>query len=212
VGYQVILDIIGSAITGGLLLLTLLNFNAQNMENKQLYRDEIIAQKNMVEVVTVLEEDLRRIGYCATRSSMSVPVVIMAAAESIKFKTDIPTGASIEGDGVVDSLTYALGPLVLSTINPRDRMLYRRENNGEYGGSSMGVTFFEFRYMNANGDTLARPVPANKLNNITSVEVRIRVENVNPYTSMAGADSLASVLVNWKQLTFEIRNFGKGAI
>lgn len=211
-GYQVILDIIGSAITGGLLLLTLLNFNAQNMENKQLYRDEIIAQRNMVEVVTVLEEDLRRIGYCQIRSNMASPVITVAAAESIKFKTDLPTGALNEGDGVVDSVTYALGPLILSTINAKDRMLYRRENNGQYGGSSMGVTFFEFRYMRFNGDTLSRPVASSKLKEITSIEVRIRVENVNPYTSTTGQDSLMTVIVNWKQLTFEIRNFGKGAI
>ncbi|MEW6510225.1 MAG: hypothetical protein AB1428_04635 [Bacteroidota bacterium] len=211
-GYQVILDIIGAAITGGLLLLTLLNFNAQNLESKQLYRDEIIAQKNLVEVVSVLEEDLRRIGYCQIRSNMAVPVVTIAAADSIRFKTDLPTGSSNEGDGIVDYVTYALGPPVTSTTNPRDRMLYRRENVGEYGGSSMGITQFRLRYLRYTGDTLPTPVPYDRLKEILAVEVSLRVENVSPYTSVTGLDSSATVMVNWKQMRFEIRNFGKGAI
>jgi hypothetical protein len=214
VGYQVILDIIGSAITGGLLLLTLLDFNAHNMENKQLYRDEIIAQKNLVQVVNVMEEDFRRIGYCSVRQNMSVPVVTMAAAESLRFKTDLPDMAhsSLEGDGIVDYVTYAFGPPVATSANPHVRMLYRRENMGDYGGSNMGVTVFDLQYLNYRGDTLARPVASDKLKEIIAVQVTLRVENVNPYTSTAGPDSLATLLVNWKQLRFTIRNFGKGAI
>ena len=192
--------------------MTLLRFNAQNMETKQLYRDEIIAQKDLVEVVNVLEEDFRRIGYCAVRSNMAVPIILTAAADSIKFKTDLPAGASNEGDGTVDSVTYKLGELILLTANPRDRMLYRRENNGPYGGSSMGVTYFELKYLKYNGDTLARPVPRDKLKEITAIEVLLRVENANPYGSVGGPDSMATVQVNWKQLRFQIRNFGKGAI
>jgi hypothetical protein len=38
------------------------------------------------------------------------------------------------------------------------------------------------------------------------VEVTISVENINPYSSVSGPDSLATVLVNWKQLTFQIKN------
>lgn len=211
-GYQVILDIIGSAITGGLLLLTLLNFNAQNLESKQQYRDEIIAQKNLVEVVNVMEEDFRRIGYCQIRSNMALPVVTLAAAESLRFKTDLPSNAANEGDGTVDYVTYALGPFVTSTMNPHDRMLYRRENAGEYAGSSMGVTNFSLRYLKYNGDTLAVPVPYDKLKEIIAVEVTLRVENINPYTAAGTVDSLITVMVNWKQLRFAIRNFGKGAI
>jgi type II secretory pathway component PulJ len=212
VGYQVILDIIGSAVIGGLLLLTLLTFNAQNLENKQVYRDEITAQRNLVEVVNVLEEDFRRIGYCETRSNMSLPVVTVAAAESIRFKTDLPANASNEGDGTVDYVAYALGGPVTSTMNPRDRMLLRRENTGEYAGSSMGVTKFSLRYLKYNGDTLAVPVAYDKLKEIIAVEVTLTVENVNPFTVVGTVDSTASVLVHWKQFRFEIRNFGKGAI
>ena len=80
-GYQVILDIIGSSIIGGLLFLTLLNFTAQTMETKQTYRDEIVAQENLVNVVTVIEEDFRRMGYCTVRSNVTNPIVTMAAAE-----------------------------------------------------------------------------------------------------------------------------------
>ena len=207
-GYQVILDIIGSSIIGGLLFLTLLNFTAQTMETKQTYRDEIVAQENLVNVVTVIEEDFRRMGYCTVRSNMTNPIVTMAAAESVRFKTDLPdpTKASGEGDGVVDSISYAFGAPVLATANPNDRMLLRRENTGPYGGSSMGVTVFHLTYLTSTGDSIPSPVPAARLNEINAVQVTISVENINPYSSVSGPDSLATVLVNWKQLTFQIKN------
>lgn len=213
-GYQVILDIIGSAITGGLLLITLLRFQAENMENKQQFRDEILAQRNLVSVATLLEEDFRRMGYCTVRDSMTVPIVVAAAADSIMFKTDFSPDSTglIEGDGRVDYLTYKLGGFISGTSNPRDRMLYRRVNFGPYGGSSVGVTQFTLKYMKYNGDTLARPVASDKLKEIASVEVTIRIENPEPYGSVAKVDSLNALQFNWKQMRFDIKSFGKGAI
>jgi hypothetical protein len=212
VGYQVLLDIIGSAVTGGLLLITLLNFNAENMENKQLFRDEITAQGNLVAVVDVIEDDFRRIGYCRKRSNIWVPVVTMAAAESIRFKTDIASGALNEGDGVVDSITYVFGPPALSTFNPHDRILYRRVNNEEPFSAAMGVTMLNFSYLSYNGDTLSRPVSYEHLKEIAGVEVTFRVESANPTATVARPDSFATAFVNWKQLRFEIKNFGRGAL
>jgi hypothetical protein len=85
-------------------------------------------------------------------------------------------------------------------------MLLRRENTGPYGGSSMGVTVFHLTYLTSTGDSIPSPVPAARLNEINAVEVTISVENINPYSSVSGPDSLATVLVNWKQLTFQIKN------
>jgi hypothetical protein len=219
VGYQVLLDIIGSAITGGLLLITLLRFQAENMESKQQFRDEIIQQGNLVSIASLLEEDFRRMGYCAVRSNMAVPIVVAAAADSITFKTDFPADYATshdpaeEGDGVVDFVTYKLGGLITSTSNPLDRMLYRRVNNGPYGGSSVGVTQFELNYMTYNGGVLHRPVTGDSLKLIASVEVTIRIQNPEPYGPTPGIpDTLAALQFNWKQMRYDIKSFGKGAI
>ena len=42
-GFQVLLDLIGSAVVGGLFILSLLSFSAQNSETKRAFRDEISA-------------------------------------------------------------------------------------------------------------------------------------------------------------------------
>lgn len=211
-GYQVILDLVGSAIAGGLLVLSLLNFSAQNGETKRAFRDEIGAQSNLLSVVEVLEEDFWQMGYCKIKNAMAAPIVISAGADYIAFKTDIPDGAGGEGDGTPDIITYQLGGFVTSTPNPNDRMLLRKVNSGPFVSSSMGVTNFDLQYLKYNGDTLARPVDASQLREITAIQVTIKVENAYPYISTSGRDSLVVVDANWKQLRFEIRNFGKGAI
>jgi hypothetical protein len=216
-GYSVILDIIGSAITGGLLVLTLLSFNAQNAENKQMFRDDIIAQRNLVNTVTTIEEDFRRAGYCASKSNMALPIFTIASAETVQFKTDLPvdsTGHHPDGDGIVDRVMFAFGGDAPETINIHDRHLYRQRSgrSREEGGS--GVTEFRIRYLKSRvpGDTLATPVTGLKLTEIAAVDIMLRVETPNPMTPAVLADSLAvRTPMNWKLLHFEVKNYGKGA-
>lgn len=210
-GFQIVLDILGATILGGTFLLNLLRFQGQDFQSKQESHDDIIAQQNLTTLVSLLEEDFRRIGYCASRNNMSAPVILCAGPDYISFKTDLVTDLSPEGDGAVDSVAYLLGPIMTSTANPRERMLYRRENAGSWDGSSLGVTYLDFKYHRFNGDTLARPVTEDQLKEIVSIEVTLRVENQYPFILPETADSLGIVNVNWKQLDFEIKNFGRGA-
>lgn len=210
-GQQIILDFLGATILGGAFLLNLLRFQGQDFQRKQESRDDIVAQQNLTALVSLLEEDFHRIGYCATRDNMIAPVMLAAGADYISFKTDLVTEASPEGDGTVDSIAYLLGGLLQTTANPRERMLYRMENGGQLEGSSLGVTYLDFKYHKYNGDTLARPVSAAQLKEIAGIEVTVRVENQYPYTLPDTADSLGIIKVNWKQLDFEIKNFGQGA-
>lgn len=209
-GFQVILDILGATVLGGTFLLNLLRFQGQDFQKKQESHDDIVAQQNLTALVGLLEEDFRRIGYCARRDNMTGPVIVCAGSDYISFKTDLVTDSSPEGDGDVDSVAYLMGPLLRTTPNPRERMLYRRENGGSWNCSSLGVTYLDFKYHRFNGDTLARPVAADQLKEIVGIEVTLRVENQYPFVLPETADSLGIVSVNWKQLDFEIKNFGRG--
>ncbi len=211
-GSQVILDILGAMILGGLFVLNLLNFQAQDMQTKQESRDDVVAQQNLVSVVNLMEDDFRRIGYCQLKDNMLAPVVTAAGPDYITFKTDLLTTGDPEGNGVVDSVGYWFGESVLGTPNPRDRMLYRRENNGAWQGSSLGLTYLDFKYLMYNGDTLARPVTGIHLKEICGIQVTLRVENQYPYIRTETKDSLDIVKVNWKQFDFEIKNFGRGSL
>jgi hypothetical protein len=208
-GFQIVLDILGATILGGTFLLNMLRFQGQDFQTKQEAHDDIVAQQNLTALVDLLEEDFHRIGYCATRGNMIAPVVVCAGTDYISFKTDLITDISPEGDGAIDSVAYLLGPVLTTSANPRERMLYRRENNGQWDVSSLGVTYLEFRYHRFNGDTLARPVAADQLKEIAGIEVTLRVENQYPFVLPETADSLGIVNVNWKQLDFEIKNFGR---
>jgi len=207
-GFQIFLDIAGAIVLGGAFLINLLRFQGDDLQTKQESHDDIVAQQNLTALVSLLEEDFRRIGYCAVKGNMTGPVILCAGPDYISFKTDLVTGANPEGDGVVDSVAYLTGPLLSTTPNPRERMLYRRENQGEWNVSSLGVTYLDFKYHRYNGDTLARPVAASQLKEITSIEVTVRVENQYPFTLAGTVDSLDIIDVNWKQLDFEIKNFG----
>ena len=208
-GFQVFLDIAGATVLGGTFLINLLRFQGDDLQNKQQSHDDIIAQQNLTALVDLLQEDFRHIGYCATHGNMTGPVITCAGADYISFKTDLITSDSPEGDGGVDSVAYLAGPLLTTTPNPRERMLYRRENLKDWDVSSLGVTYLDFKYHRFNGDTLARPVSASQLKEITGIEVTLRVENQYPFTVAGTTDSLDIVNVNWKQLDFEIKNFGE---
>jgi len=63
-GFNTIIDIIGSMLVGGLMLIILFRLN--NSATSTLYNSnsELIVQQEMVSEVEVLESDFRKIGYC----------------------------------------------------------------------------------------------------------------------------------------------------
>jgi type II secretory pathway component PulJ len=104
-GFNTILDIMGSTLIGGMLLMILFRLNDAAVENNYMYGGELVVQQNLVAVVELLEFDFRKIGYCADWEKLSNPLLYIIAADSnyIKFRTDL------DSDGNVDSLTYYTG-------------------------------------------------------------------------------------------------------
>lgn len=205
-GHQVILDLIGSAIIGGALLLTLLGFSASNQQAKQEYQAEMLSQENIISVADMLDEDIRQAGYCRNKSAMSAPVIVSAGSDYIAFKTDIPVQASREGDGIVDTIRYKITGS--SVPNSNERRLVRKANSGEFSPFATDITQFEIKYYKYNGDTLPRPVAPARLKEITRVEMTLGMGSLsvsNQGTSVNGSTSV-------KTLRYELKNFGKGAI
>jgi hypothetical protein len=205
-GYQVILDLVGSAIIGGALLLTLLGFSASNHQAKQEYQAEMLSQENIISVTDAMEEDLRQAGYCKNKTAMSGPVIVSAGSDYIAFKTDVPTQASREGDGSVDTISYKL--IATSVPNSPERKLVRRANSGEFSPFSRGITQFDLKYYKYNGDTLSRPVAPARLKEITRIEMILGMGSFSASSQGPSANASTSV----KTLRYELKNFGKGAI
>jgi len=194
-GFSTILDILGSMIIGSILLSITLRLNDSATGKTYNNSAELTLQENMATVAQIIETDFRKIGYCADWNKFPDPskAVIYADESSIKYLTDI------DSDSNMDSVLYYLGPTseLLSTPNPRDRMLYRIVNNEAPKTSNLGVTQFRLVYFDALGDTIPPPITTPGL--ITSVEINLAVESVAAYDTAYSS-------AFWRQIRLVARN------
>ena len=129
------LDLVGSFIIGGLLMMMILNVNTNFNQMSTEDQLELIVQQNLAELVEEIEFDFRKIGYGMANPWLSI---VSADTSSITFWSDL------DNDGNVEFVSYQLGPTweVSGTVNPRDRIL-RRSVNGTPVGGSLGVVDFQ---------------------------------------------------------------------
>lgn len=196
-GFSTLIDILGSIVVGGMLLLILFRLNDAAVANSFQYNGEMIVQKNLVEIVGLLEYDFRKIGYCRDWQAIPDPSksIIKADSTSITFLTDE------DSDGVVDTMTYYLGSIdeLARTSNPRDRMLYRKVNHQIPLGANLGVTRFELTYYDAFGTQIAFPVLVP--GEINTLQIDIELEDVAAYDQKYNK-------VFWRQIRLAARNLG----
>jgi type II secretory pathway component PulJ len=209
-GSQTVIDIIGSFIIFGWLLMMSLRMNTANSENMQTYRGELLVQENLVEVTKLLEYDFRKIGYCREPNNLADPTkaIIQADSSRIRFLTDVDRGSG--PDGVVDTVTYYLGDTteLALTQNPRDRLLYRVVSGYAARGSNLGVSYFNLKYFDSQGSQLSTPVISGDLQRIQTIQISLVVEN-----TMA-AELVETSPINqqyasafWQQMRLSSRNY-----
>jgi hypothetical protein len=205
-GFSTLLDIMGSVLGGGMLLMILLRMNATAIQNNYEYSGERIVQQNLVEVVSVIEYDFRKIGYCNDWTKIPDPslAIIHADSSSIYFLTDIVTPGNLYGDGIVDTLKYYVGPTsdLASTPNPNDRILYRVINHDPPVGANLGVTQFKLTFFNSAGVKITN-MPANPPFGIASIQIDVAIENTAAYADNYSTDNRAI----WRQVRLASRNF-----
>jgi len=195
-GINTLLDIVGSIIVGGLLLLILFRLNASATSNLYNNNSELIVQQAMVSVVEVLESDFRKIGYCKDWNKIPDPTksILYADSSKIKYLTDL------DNNGVVDTLQYYIGPTseLLNTPNPRDRLLYRVVNSEVPKSSNVGITRFKLTYYTVLGDTI-KTLPVANTGQIHTIQIDVETEN---------AESIDSQYVTafWRQVKLSARN------
>jgi len=197
-GFSSILDILGSTVLGGIILLTLLRLNGTVIENKAIFGSDRSLQRSLSETAIVVEEDLRRIGYCEDPYKLTDEMsrIIQADEELISFYTDT------DRDGNLDSVTFYLSDeaALSMTKNPRDRILYRRINSNLPLIINTNIVEFKFTYYDALGKELTKPVvsPAT----ITHLEISFKVEDPEAYDEKYSE-------AYWQQVRLTSRNLRK---
>ena len=194
-GFSALLDIAGSFIIGGMLLLMLLRMNDFAVEKTYVQNADRIVQRNLVNVVEYIERDFRKIGYCADWTKIPDPSKAIVSADSnfISFQTDV------DSDGTVDTIKYELQPLssLDYTPNPNDRFLYRKINGNLE--TSLNVTEFRLVFFNAIGDTIDFPIMVP--GEIYTMQINVAVENPNAFD-----EKYSNAF--WRQIRLAARNLG----
>lgn len=161
------LEIIGSAVIGGLVLLIILQLNTGIVDSSTNLSMTSNVQGNLTALAEEVEYFFRKIGYDVTAS----PIITVADPEYITFLSDI------DADGVVDSVSFFLSDTsTLSiTANPNDKLLYRKINNDTPFASNLGVVDFDLSYYNSSGNIAAA------LGDIRYIKYSLTVQSVYPY-------------------------------
>ena len=194
-GTNVMLDILGSVIIGGILLLSMANLNEKSTENLYRGSTNLAAQTNLATIVQILETDFRKIGYCADWQQIPTPTeaILYADSVSIRYLTDV------QSDGIVDTMFYYIDHStdIPETPNPRDRYMYRVINNEAPVGVNLGVTQFKMTFFSALGTELTFPLADPR--EIYTMQIDISVEDVAAYNQEYQT-------IFWRQIRLAARN------
>lgn len=141
-----LLDLIGSALIGGILILQFLNMSLF-MQNASYKSDnELRLQQNAKTLAEIINNDFRKIGY-----NYDSTAIMVADQNKIKFIGDLDAPGE-PGNGVVDTVEYCVldSTHATSTSNPRDIVLVRVLNNTDsIAGPTLGLVNIKFTYFDS---------------------------------------------------------------
>jgi hypothetical protein len=200
-----LLDLLGSIIFGGALLMIALDANSAARETQDKYAGDLYVQQALTEVVSGVESEFRNMGFGVPDTAATI---IDANAESIAFVSNL------DGTGVgVDTVRYFVGTAseLLGTQNELDRPLYRRQNS--LTPSMVGVvTIFSLKYIDYNKSVMTLPISSINLKSIQTIEITLEVQN--PYATFRSAETVQSGERNalystslWQQTRLASQNF-----
>jgi len=169
-----LLDIVGSFIIAGMVIMILLAVNINNNASSSVILFTTIEQQKVTDVSELIEYDFYKIGYRIQDEKIAI-----ADSNEIKFYTDI------YNDNLVDSVHYYLGETfdLTVTTNPNDRLLHRRRNDTDSLSTAIPVVDFNLTYFDSIGNTLdyASLTSSGVRELIKSIKIEITVESDEMY-------------------------------
>jgi hypothetical protein len=138
------LDLIGSFVVGGLLLLSLMTMNVGIQETTQWAAMEEVAMGGAQALGSTIEADVRKIGLNVPEL---VTPILRAQTSNLRFLADV------DEDGSPDTVRIWVGDTseASGTPNPNDLILHRSINGIEEPTVPLGLTQLTFRYYDFRG-------------------------------------------------------------
>jgi len=197
-GFSTIIDVLGSLIIGGLLLLILMRLNGTVTEHYYVTGSDRNLQRSLAETAILIEKDFRKMGYCADpyKITETMDIVVVGDSDFISFYTDV------DKDENLDIITYFVSDTnaLAATKNPRDRILYRQINSDTPLMISTNITRFLLEYYDVFGNKLTSPVASP--GNITHMKISMRVEDPEAYNEQYSN-------AYWQQVRLTSKNLRK---
>ena len=149
-GSTVFIDIIGSMLIGGILLVAALTMNDNATKNTFQSQENLTVQQNLTSLIQTLEHDFRLIGYRNGGNPPADSCILYGRSDSIAFLSDL------NDDGNSDTVIWYLerNPICKYSKycpNPNVKMLVRKAKcNGVWlvDSANLGVTQFSIGYYN----------------------------------------------------------------
>jgi hypothetical protein len=163
------LDIVGSFVIAGLLLLAIFGTSASLTATATQNALDILAQENLSVVTEMILYDFHKIGYYPSHEPPDDFRILSMSPNGLRFRSDI------DNDGSIDTVSYSVGDTseVSGTPNRKDFILYRLVGNEPRLGAALGVTDFHLLYRDADDNVTVVP------KDVRSIEVGLAVES--PY-------------------------------
>ncbi len=197
-GSSTLIDLAGSFLVSGLLLLTALHLDQKSIQTTFDSQAGLTVQQNMVELIEFFQYDFRKIGYCKDADKLpasSVNLFIQRGDSS-----EIWFLADVSNSGRVDTVKYWLGnSSIPGAANPRVRWLYRQINSNPPISSNLGITELNIQYFDAFGGKIVTPLGAP--NQVQYIVLTVRMEPVGAINS-----DYSSNFITWRQTRMVSRN------
>jgi len=190
-----IIDLMGSTLIGGLLLLIILKMNLFMSQAGYSSDSELQMQQNAKTLAEIINHDFRKIGY-----QFDSTAILTAQKKQIRFVGDLERPGQT-GHGTADTVEYFIkdSTYASGTTNPSDIILVRVLNNKDtIDGPSLGLVDIAFSYL----DSLSTPTA--ELSKIRYIQAELWVEPVEPVNNfITGRQD--SVFTYW-EFTIHPRN------
>jgi hypothetical protein len=208
-GASTLLDIIGSFIVFGMLLLSGLGMDLNAINDRFAYNTAVNLQLQLVSLTAQIESDFQKIGYDPTQITLTNP---SSSAVRYGLLNDFRFAGDMNNDGVIDSVEYLLGPSQ-NLSNPAIRILVRKFWDGSNAANNRvdsikaNVTQLNFTYYRVNTDSQIDP-PVGDSTGVGMIRLSLSLQSPDKFTGSAVYEQTDTSLysVYWKQFEIVSKN------